>query len=81
MEKRIDDLIAQVRAMPATGSRAQYFRTIISLLQDFRANVRADKHVRHRLSSGLGRIVLDDYSFAETELGGQLCMLCDDFAE
>jgi hypothetical protein len=82
LEKRIRKAIDMSRAVGDDEAYA-YLPDIIKTLEKMAISINdrtITREERVRMSSGLGRLVLEEYSFAESKLGEILVGIADDFA-
>lgn len=69
-KKELEELLNAVRAIKEN----EYFYrdSVLNILQMIKHQPQAEEADRENIVSGLGRIILDDYDFAESELGGRI---------
>ncbi len=81
MRARITKLLREAATAQAEPDPYGFLPGIIETLKVIRENQDISDNERRKLSGGLGRLVLEDFEFADSSLGTALLMLADDFAE
>jgi hypothetical protein len=84
MNKSISDRIAaaitQANDDASKPEPYPHLEDIIRVLDKMQSNFQAPAHARRKTAGALGRLVLDDISFSESQFGTLLLQLADDFA-
>jgi hypothetical protein len=77
----IETLLKEIRKAQ-TGAAPHPFLTVVERsLETMKKNVRAKKSERERIATGLGRIITEDYVFAESELGDHIFAVINEFGD
>lgn len=80
MRTRITEVLGKLRK-PARGAKpAVYSSEIIQSLEAMLGSLEAPQNRRAQMAGALERLVTEDYAFSESELGGEILRLTDDFA-
>jgi hypothetical protein len=80
MEKKIRALINEAKAATQEPEASWLLPHIIPGLEEMLASLSNEKALLP-IARGMGRIILDDLSFAESPLGGELLDLCHEIRE
>jgi len=80
MRRKIDALLDEIRIAQASVKPHPFLPAVEESLQAMKKNVRARKSDRESMAGALGRIVTDDYAFAESELGNHIFDVINEFA-
>jgi hypothetical protein len=81
MEERITEMIVDLREMMEGGDNRPFIPPIIETLEAMLAcfeNDETDQKTLKYLTSGLGRLVTDDFEFSESPIGNKLLLLNSD---
>lgn len=81
MVNKIRKLLADVQRAEALPDAYAYLPDIAKSLEAMLDNIDASPSRRDKMAGGLGRIVTEDYAFSESDLGGRILRVADDFAE
>jgi hypothetical protein len=76
----LQDALRRVEDAQRRPGAYGFLAAIARVLTQMLASLDGDREMRDRIAGGLGRLVTDDYSFSESELGQELLRLADDFA-
>jgi hypothetical protein len=79
--ERIKKLLADVHRAEALPGAYPYLPDIAKSLEAMLENVDTSPSRRDKMAGGLGRIVTEDYAFSESDLGGRILRVADDFAQ
>lgn len=80
MRARIEAVLAKLREAAQDTMPTAYLPDIIESLEVMLDNLDAPRERRDRMAGALGYIVLDDFPFAESALGGEVLEITDAFA-
>jgi len=80
MTKRITDALAEIDKASMGPSPYPFLPEIKKALEAMLASGAMAERELERLSGALGRLVTDNYSFSESDLGTTLLSLGDEFA-
>jgi hypothetical protein len=80
MRARIEAVLAKLREAAQGTMPTAYLPDIIESLEAMLENLDAPRERRDRMAGALGYIVLDDFAFAESALGGEVLEITDAFA-
>lgn len=80
MNSRIGLLLGELRALGRTTSPTPYLPEIIRSLEAMAESTSASPARREKMARALERLVTEDFAFSESEIGGKLLLLADDFA-
>ena len=78
MKTRIDDCIVEAKSRLLSSANPE-LSGIIGCLEVMKVAHNDDGRAKSKLAGALGRLVMEDYSFAESVFGGRLLKLADDF--
>ncbi|MCA9026151.1 MAG: hypothetical protein KDA86_13160 [Planctomycetaceae bacterium] len=77
----IDELLSHVRVAMQGKQPHRFLPEVERTLLQMKTQKDEDPLIREDLSRILGRLVLDDITFAESEIGDQLLAFADEYAE
>ena len=81
MNRRILKLMDRLRAEMNKPEAYAYLPEIIESLEDIGNNLDLPEKDRRGKNGALGYIVLDNYAFAESSLGQEICDVLTDYVE
>lgn len=81
MTQQIDDLIQRCEHARKTPNSYPFLPDVIEILISMRTHIGAAKSIRSGNAGALGRIVLEDFTFSESQLGTDLLKLGERFVE
>ena len=79
--EKLRNLQTDVRSAQDEPGASGYLPGIEATLERMLEKISAPRAERDRIAGGLGRVVTDDYAFSESELGGRLLAVADEYAE
>jgi hypothetical protein len=77
---KLKTLLGDVQRAKALPGAYPYLPEIEKSLAEMLKNTDASPSRRDKMAGGLGRIVTEDYAFSESDLGGRILRIADDFA-
>ncbi len=81
MKKRIGEANTKARKALEVPGSYPFLPEIIKMLEKMQDGIELEKDRRVRMAAALGRLVTEDFSFSESELGGELLRLGEDFSQ
>lgn len=81
LQRRLAKAHDRVRAAQNERGAYGFLPDIGRVLTQMAQGLELDREIRDRIASGLGRLVTDNYTFSESDLGQELLGVADDFAQ
>lgn len=79
--KKIHDLKKEVDIEQERAGAFGFLPSVANVLEQMIEEISAPRMKRDRIAGALGRLVTEDYAFSESELGGKLLELADEYGE
>jgi len=80
MNDNIERLIEKTREEKERPNSYPFLPEILESLLRMRENLNETRERREKLASALERLVLEDFSFSESKLGGEILEIAESFA-
>jgi len=80
LSHQLTSVLAAIEAVHTSADHYAFLPEIKETVERMIADQNAPSDIRERHAAALGRLVMEDFNFTESELGGRLLALSDSYA-